>query len=116
MSGPVGILSNPMRIVCISDTHERHEEIAVPPGDILIHAGDMTWQGERKPIEDFNAWLGTLPHRHKIVVAGNHDFGLWRQADLYEPPLDKFGRNAVEKFFTQTEIRALLDLTEKLAA
>lgn len=24
-------------------------------------------------IKSFNEWLGTLPHRHKIVVAGNHD-------------------------------------------
>jgi Icc-related predicted phosphoesterase len=24
-------------------------------------------------IDDFNAWLGSLPHKHKIVIAGNHD-------------------------------------------
>ena len=22
---------------------------------------------------DFNQWLGSLPHRHKLIVAGNHD-------------------------------------------
>src|SRR6185369_13852794 len=22
----------------------------------------------------FDAWLGTLPHREKVVIAGNHDF------------------------------------------
>ena len=38
------------------------------------------------------------------------------EADLYEAPLTQFGRNAVDKFFTPAEIRALLDLTEKLAA
>jgi Icc-related predicted phosphoesterase len=27
-------------------------------------------------IEDFNEWLGELPHRHKIVVPGNHEFFL----------------------------------------
>ena len=31
-----------MRIVCIADTHELHRELAVPPGDLLIHAGDIT--------------------------------------------------------------------------
>jgi Icc-related predicted phosphoesterase len=30
------------RIVCISDTHTRHEEVEMPPGDILVHAGDLT--------------------------------------------------------------------------
>lgn len=24
-------------------------------------------------LKDFNLWLGELPHRHKIVIAGNHD-------------------------------------------
>ena len=25
-------------------------------------------------LQDINAWLGELPHRHKVVIAGNHDF------------------------------------------
>lgn len=24
-------------------------------------------------VVDFNAWLGELPHRHKVVVEGNHE-------------------------------------------
>lgn len=24
-------------------------------------------------MKDFNEWLGTLPHKHKIVVNGNHE-------------------------------------------
>src|SRR5438874_777220 len=64
-----------MRIICISDTHELHREVAVPPGDLLIHAGDFTWFSRRMSmICDFNAWLGELPHRHKIVIPGNHEF------------------------------------------
>jgi len=27
------------RVVCISDTHDRLEDLGVPPGDILVHAG-----------------------------------------------------------------------------
>jgi hypothetical protein len=38
------------------------------------------------------------------------------EADLYEPPLTVFGRNAVERFFTPQEIRELLDLVQTLAA
>jgi predicted phosphohydrolase len=64
-----------IRIVCISDTHGQHAKLNVPDGDILIHAGDFAAFGDT-PIEiiDFNQWLGTLPHRYKVVIAGNHDW------------------------------------------
>jgi predicted phosphodiesterase len=32
-----------MRIVLISDTHGLHRQLEVPPGDLLIHAGDFTF-------------------------------------------------------------------------
>ncbi len=38
------------------------------------------------------------------------------EADLYEPPLTIFGRNAVEKFFTPDEIRDIVRLAQRLAA
>lgn len=64
-------------IVCISDTHELHREVDVPYGDILIHAGDFTmFSKSAAAILDFNDWLGELPHRHKIVIPGNHEFFL----------------------------------------
>src|SRR3712207_5545038 len=62
------------RIVCISDTHNRNEQITVPEGDILIHAGDATFRGTIDEIERFNNWFAALPHRYKIFVAGNHDW------------------------------------------
>ena len=64
-----------MRIVCISDTHELHRELDVPPGDLLIHAGDFLFLAKcPSMLRNFNRWLGELPHRHKVVVPGNHDF------------------------------------------
>lgn len=63
-----------MKLVCISDTHSLHWNMPeIPDGDVLIHAGDSLGQGTIENIEDLNEWLGTLPHRHKIVIAGNHD-------------------------------------------
>ena len=65
----------PIRIVCISDTHGQHAKLGVPDGDVLIHAGDFMAFGDTpKEIIDFNQWLGGQPHRHKIVIAGNHDW------------------------------------------
>ena len=63
-----------MGIVCISVTHSRHVHMEVPTGDILIHAGDSTMVGRVEEIIKFNHWLGRLPHRHKILIAGNHDW------------------------------------------
>jgi len=63
-----------IRLVCVSDTHGQHRQLKVPPGDIFIHAGDFMLSGSRlEEIVDFDGWLGSLPHPHKIVVAGNHD-------------------------------------------
>lgn len=62
------------KIVCLSDTHNYHEQIRVPDGDILIHAGDATGRGTITEIEEFNFWFAKLPHEHKILIAGNHDW------------------------------------------
>lgn len=64
-----------MRIVFISDTHGLHRELVVPPGDLLIHAGDITMNSKPEWVyRHFDIWLGELPHPHKIVVPGNHDW------------------------------------------
>ncbi len=60
-----------MKIVCISDTHNCRPP--VPPGDILIHAGDLTMDGSPHQLESAIAWLKKQPHTHKIIIAGNHD-------------------------------------------
>ena len=66
-----------MVLVLFGDTHELHREVEVPTGDILICVGDFTMFSKNLlAIEDFNEWLGELPHRHKIVVPGNHEFFL----------------------------------------
>jgi predicted phosphodiesterase len=67
-----------MRIVCLSDTHDQHGQLDVPDGDLLLHAGDATMTGALDQIEAFDAWLARQPHRHKVVIAGNHDFGFQR--------------------------------------
>lgn len=63
-----------MKIVCISDTHNQQHRLSVPDGDLLIHAGDLSIYGTVEEINSALKWLAQLPHKHKIVVAGNHDF------------------------------------------
>jgi Icc-related predicted phosphoesterase len=63
-----------IRIVLFADTHGRYQEISIPNGDILIFAGDISRYGLLSELDEFNSFLGPLPHRHKIMIAGNHDF------------------------------------------
>ena len=73
-----------MRIVLLSDTHERHRELDVPDADLLIHAGDATFSGKRDALRDFDDWIASLPHRHKIFIAGNHDRSLEKKREEAE--------------------------------
>ncbi|KMW68218.1 hypothetical protein BDDG_12665 [Blastomyces dermatitidis ATCC 18188] len=63
--------SVPIKIVCISDTHNTQPDVL--PGDVLIHAGDLTENGSFDEIQSQLSWLSSQPHQHKVVVAGNHD-------------------------------------------
>jgi Icc-related predicted phosphoesterase len=62
-----------MRIVFASDTHSLHDRLLVPDGDVFVHCGDFTMNGELPDVAEFGRWVGSLPHPHKVVVAGNHD-------------------------------------------
>jgi Icc-related predicted phosphoesterase len=71
-----------MDLVIFGDTHELHEEVEVPAGDLLIFTGDFTMFSKHlSAIESFNEWLGDLPHRWKLVVPGNHEFFLEADPD-----------------------------------
>lgn len=79
-----------MNILCISDTHNRHnlipsEYLTNSDGiiDILIHSGDVSGRGSRTEITNFLDWFSKLPFKHKIFIAGNHDF-FFEQAPEYE--------------------------------
>jgi Icc-related predicted phosphoesterase len=82
-----------LKIVCISDTHCGHDKLKMPEGDVLIHAGDFTYFGKPNQSEKFNEWLGTLPYKYKVVVAGNHENG--------QKSLEKELTNAI--FLSQSE-------------
>jgi predicted phosphohydrolase len=47
---------------------------ALPEGDALVHAGDMGRAGGADELSVVAAWLRAQPHKHKIVIAGNHDW------------------------------------------
>lgn len=71
-----------MRVVCISDTHCQLGDFHIPDGDILVHAGDLTFRGDLKEVAEELAKLAALPHKHKILVAGNHDWLFQKQPEM----------------------------------
>lgn len=74
-----------MRLVLLSDTHNRHASLdALPAGDVVLHAGDLTGRGTLEEARAFLGWFAGLPHRHKVFIAGNHDFCFEREAPLAE--------------------------------
>jgi predicted phosphodiesterase len=76
-------IMNKIRIYHISDTHCYHSELVVPQGiDVVIFSGDCSnpqelYQSE-KEVRNFITWYASLPIKHKIFVAGNHDLAIER--------------------------------------
>ena len=63
-----------MKICIISDTHNKHKRLGrLPDADVIIHCGDFTSVGHSHEIRDFMKWYSMLPHKYKIIIAGNHD-------------------------------------------
>jgi Icc-related predicted phosphoesterase len=71
-----------MRIVAVADTHLFHDELEIPDGDVFIHAGDLCRGGDLDELRVAADWITSLPHRHKVVVAGNHDWAFDRESVL----------------------------------
>lgn len=70
-----------MKIVPISDTHGKHEQLVLPIGDILVHAGDISMKGTENEIESFLLWFKAQNYTYKIFIAGNHDFFFERHSE-----------------------------------
>jgi len=97
-----------LRIVCISDTHGRHNEMDIPYGDILLHAGDFTMKGTIPEIVNFSEFFKNQPHKHKIVIAGNHDFLFQDQPEIAQTLLwvgleDNYGVTYLQDSSTMVE-------------
>lgn len=75
-----------LKLVCFSDTHKNRPWL--PDGDVLIFAGDDDIRNYYE-LDDFLQYLEAHPHKHKLWIAGNHDF--YCQKD----PIDVFLKSGV---------------------
>lgn len=79
----------------------------MPDGDVLLHAGDFTQTGRLEEIESFCRWFGSLPHKRKIVIAGNHDLSL--HGGSYHETAPRFGHPVTDVAATAAKARALIE-------
>lgn len=75
-------LANILKFTTISDTHGKHNQLQLPSGDVLIHAGDVSSMGKEYEVLSFLAWFAKQEYEHKIFIAGNHDFYFERMSDV----------------------------------
>lgn len=103
------IAEDKIRFVCISDTHGKIEgsKLHMPPGDVLLHAGDFTQKGHMNEIQKFNSYLGALPYKVKVVIAGNHD--LTFDDNITEASLRTFGvqKSTVESYLSERGLKSV---------
>ena len=71
----------------------------------MIHSGDFTNNGTLSQIQDFDSWLGSLPHKHKLVVPGNHD-------SVMDPEVRKKIKSGEVEVFDKEEVRMWRNLEE----
>ena len=70
--------SKTVKIVCISDTHGRTDDEnfpEIPDGDILLHAGDITQEGNFDHVSKFNEIIESFVNKNIIgYEVGNKAF------------------------------------------
>ncbi len=63
-----------MHLTLISDTHGQHDQLNLQGGEMLIHAGDVCNRGTESEVLQFLDWFAKQNYKHKIFIAGNHDW------------------------------------------
>jgi Icc-related predicted phosphoesterase len=67
----------------------QHDNIVLPAGDVLVHAGDFTLTGYyTTDTTAFAEWFEAQPHKYKILIPGNHDW-LFEEREEYARSLFK---------------------------
>jgi Icc-related predicted phosphoesterase len=82
-----------VKLVIISDTHGRHDELGLLQGDVLVHCGDLClgYDPNDSQLDAIDGWFLKQHFSLILCIGGNHDRPLQRRAKLGPPVL----RNAI---------------------
>lgn len=76
-----------MRLVLISDTHGKHDDIGGLSGDVLIHCGDFCHGllNDGSDLLQIDDWFAAQDFQLILCIGGNHDFVAQRRREQVEP-------------------------------
>lgn len=74
-----------MKLVIISDTHNLHDELDLPVGDVLIHCGDYSYSGQDNEVTSFLTWMQEQTKKYRLVIGGhgNHELGPYEDREHF---------------------------------
>lgn len=74
-----------MKLVIISDTHNLHNELNLPSGDVLIHCGDYSYSGQDNEVISFLTWMQEQTKKYRLVIGGhgNHELGPYEDREHF---------------------------------
>lgn len=85
-----------VRMVCLSDTHEKHRSVDLPAGDLLLITGDLLIMNRRlspayseAKLHEIADWMRSTDYEAVIFIGGNHDavledLGLERVRQIFD--------------------------------
>jgi Icc-related predicted phosphoesterase len=71
-----------VKLVIISDTHGRHEQLGVLRGDVLIHCGDVClgFKPSDSELDAIDQWFSEQQFSAILCIGGNHDRPMLQRA------------------------------------
>lgn len=91
------------KIDLLADTHCQENRIITKGGDLLIHAGDISYSGTVKEIMPFLEWFGKQDYKHKILIAGNHDWLFEKASEVCREECERRGITLLNDSGTEVE-------------
>lgn len=92
-----------MKLVALADLHCQYP--VLPEGDILAISGDLTYRGTLEELGRVCSWLEVQDFKHKVVIAGNHDFCFQNRASKAQQYLANAGVKYLQDTGTTIEGR-----------
>jgi predicted phosphodiesterase len=83
------------KIVMVSDTHNKHNQIVLPEGNILVHSGDFSGMGKQSEVKNFFKWITKQSEifEHVIFIAGNHELSFEDKASWVDGLIEGLPKN-----------------------
>lgn len=83
------------KIVMVSDTHNKHNQIVLPEGNILVHSGDFSGMGKQSEVKNFFKWIAKQSEifEHVIFIAGNHELSFEDKASWVDESIEGLPKN-----------------------